>query len=104
MKDRRMNILIYGGMLLGAVVIGGNVVGYAFSGLITLLSFVFLVESIPALKWCVAKTTYLIDIVLFIFAVYAKVHFGVTLAMALMFGTIGFTLLYAPYVRETYDK
>ena len=104
MKDRRMNIVIYAAMLVFAMIIGGNIIGYAFSGLVTLLSFVFLVESIPALKWLVAKTSYLIDIILFAFAVYAKVHFSVTLAMALMFGTIGFTLLYAPYVRETYGK
>lgn len=104
MKDRRINIVIYAAMILGAMIIGGNIIGYAFSGVITLLSFVFLVESIPGLKWIVAKCSYLIDIVLFCFAVYAKVHFGVTLAMALMFGTIGFTLLYAPWVRETYGK
>jgi hypothetical protein len=104
MKDKRINIVIYVCMLLGAVIIGGNVVGYAFSGLITLLSFVFLVESISTLKWLVAKCSYLIDVLLFCFAVYAKVHFSVTLAMALMFGTIGFTLLYAPYVRDTYGK
>lgn len=104
MKDRRINVFIYVAMLLGAMFIGGNVIGYAFSGLVTLLSFVFLVESISGLKWLVAKCSYLIDIILFCFAVYAKVHFGVTLAMALMFGTIGFTLLYAPYVRETYGK
>jgi uncharacterized membrane protein len=86
------------------MIIGGNVISYAFSGIVTLLSFVFLVESIPGLKWVVAKCSYLIDIILFAFAVYAKVHFGVTLAMALMFGTIGFTLLYAPYVRLTYGR
>lgn len=96
--------LIYGGMLFIALLIGGNVIGYAFTGFITLLSFIFLCESVPALKWLVAKTTQLFDIALFAFAVYSKVHFGVSIAMALLFATVGFTLVYAPYVRHTYGK
>lgn len=91
-------------MLVFALVIGGNIVGYAFTGAVTLLSFVFLCESVPGLKWIVAKTSHLLDIIFFGFAVYSKVHFGVSIAMALLFATVGYTLLYAPYVRETYGK
>lgn len=104
MKDRRINLYIYVGIFFIALIIGGNIIGYAFTGLITLASFVFLVESIPLLKWFVAKTSKMVDILFFCFAVYSKVHFGVSIAMALLFATIGFTLLYAPYVRETYNK
>jgi uncharacterized membrane protein len=96
--------LIYGGMLFIALLIGGNVIGYAFTGFITLLSFIFLCESVPTLKWLVAKTSQLFDVILFAFAVYSKVHFGVSIAMALLFATVGFTLVYAPYVRHTYGK
>lgn len=104
MKDRRINLVIYVGMLIFALIIGGNIIGYAFTGAVTLLSFVFLCESVPGLKWLVAKTSHIIDIILFGFAVYSKVHFGVSIAMALLFATVGYTLLYAPYVRETYGK
>ena len=104
MKDRRVNLFIYIGIFIGALVIGGNVIGYVFTGVITLASFVFIVESIPALKWLVAKTNALIDIGIFCFAIYAKIHFGVTIAMALLFAGIGYTLLYAPYIRDTYKQ
>lgn len=104
MKDRRVNLYIYVGIFIMALFIGGNIIGYAFTGLITLASFVFLCESVPGLKWFVAKTSHIVDIMLFCFAVYSKVHFGVSIAMALLFATIGYTLLYAPYVRETYGK
>lgn len=104
MKDRTMNLVIYAGMLVFALIIGGNIIGYAFTGLVTLLSFVFLCESIPVLKWFVAKTNTLVDIGIFCFAVYAKVSLGVTIGMALLFTGIGYTLLYAPYVRDTYNK
>ena len=104
MNNRMNKLLIYVGMLFIALLIGGNVIGYAFTGAITLLSFIFLCESVPALKWMVAKTTQIWDIVLFAFAVYSKVHFGVSIAMALLFATVGFTLIYAPYVRDTYGR
>jgi hypothetical protein len=104
MKDRRINLYIYAGIFIIAMIIGGNVIGYAFTGLITLASFIFLCESVPVLKWLVSKTSQLIDILLFGFAVYSKIHFGVSIAMALLFATIGYTLLYAPYVRETYNR
>lgn len=104
MKDRRINLVIYAGMLIFALIIGGNIIGYAFTGAVTLLSFVFLCESVPGLKWVVAKTSHMLDIIFFVFAVYSKIHFGVSIAMALLFATVGYTLLYAPYVRETYGK
>ena len=104
MKNRTNSLVIYIGIFIVAMIIGGNIIGYAFTGLVTLLSFVFLCEAVPAVKWIVAKTSHLVDILLFCFAVYSKVHFGVSIAMALLFATIGYTLLYAPYVRETYGK
>ena len=104
MSEGGIKFLIYAGLILCSLIIGGNIVGYAFTGLLTLLSFVFLCESIPWLKWIVAKTNTLIDIALFAFAFYSKVHFGPTIAMALLFAGIGYTLCYAPYVRTTYGK
>jgi len=104
MTNQMRNLIIYIAMFLVALMIGGNIIGYAFTGAVTLLSFIFLCESVPALKWIVAKTTQLWDILLFCFAVYSKVHFGVSIAMALLFATIGFTLIYAPYVRATYGR
>lgn len=104
MKNRTNNLFIYIGMFVIAMFIGGNIIGYAFTGLITLLSFIFLCESIKPLKWFISKTNALVDIAIFCFAVYAKVALGVTIGMALLFTGIGYTLLYAPYVRETYNK
>ena len=104
MSEGGIKFLIYAGLILVSIIIGGDIVGYAFTGLLTLLSFVFLCESIPWLKWIVAKTNTLIDIALFAFAFYSKVHFGPTIAMALLFAGISYTLTYAPYVRATYGK
>lgn len=104
MNSRMGNLVIYCGIFLMCLIIGGNVIGYAFTGLMTLLSFVALCEAVPLLKWFVAKTSKLVDVIFFCFAVYSKVHFGVSIAMALLFATTGFTMLYAPYIRATYGK
>lgn len=104
MSEGGIKFLIYGALILVSLFLGGNIAGYAFTGLLTLLSFVFLCESISWLKWIVAKTNTLIDIALFVFAFYAKVHFGPTIAMALLFAGIGFTLCYAPWVRQTHGR
>jgi len=103
MNKRMKYLSYYIGMIAVCLLIGGHILEYIIAGLITLASFVFLIETIPLLKMIVAKTNKLIDIMIFIFAVYAKIHFGVTIAMALMFAGLGFTLLYGPYIRETYN-
>lgn len=102
MDSLQSKFAIYCGIFLVAIIIGGNIISYAFTGLITFLSFIFLCESVPGFKWIISKTSHLIDVGLFCFAVYSKVHFGVSIAMALTFATLGYTLVYAPYVRETY--
>lgn len=103
MSKRMQFLIIYAGAIIVAIFIGGHIIEYIIAGLLTLASFVVLVESIPILKWFIHKTHKLVDVLIFCFAVYAKIHFGVTIAMALMFAGLGFTMLYAPYIRETYN-
>jgi hypothetical protein len=104
MKDRRTTALIYASLLGGAFIFGGHVAMYAFSGIITLATLVFLLESISTLKWIAYHFNKLFDIMIFALGIYAKFHFTVTLAMAIMFAGLGYTLLYGPYIRETYNK
>ena len=106
MHNRQRNLLLYIGMILIAIMIGGDVVAYMFTGLITLLGFVMLVEGIPWLKWICVKLNTLIDIAFFVFGVYAKIHFGVTIAMALLFAGLGYSMLYRPYLirNDELDK
>jgi len=104
MQKQQSTFAIYIAIIIFAMFIGGNVIGWAFTGVVTLLSFVFLCEAVPALKWVVAKTSHILDIAMFCFAIYSKVHFGVSVTMSLLFATIGFTLIYAPWVRKTYGR
>lgn len=103
MNNKMRNTLICVGIAVMCIVTGGIVLESMITGLITFVGLVALIESIGVIKWFVAHTSKLVDIIIFAFGVYAKVHFGVTIALAIMFAGMLFTLQYAPYIRETYN-
>lgn len=96
------NLAICVGLAILCIITGGIVLESMITGLITFVGLVALIESIGSLKWIVAHTSKLVDIIIFAFGVYAKIHFGVTIALAVMFAGMLFTLMYAPYIRATY--
>lgn len=100
MKNRMHYFYGYIAIVIICLFIGGNVLVYMISGVLTLISFVMAVESVPLLKWFVTKLSALFEVGIFIFGVYAKIYFGVTIAMALLFAGIGYTMLYRPYLKE----
>lgn len=104
MKDRRPYLYIYIGIAIIGLIIGGNSIKYVFGGILILLSIVISSESITLVKWFIAKTGGLVDVLLFVFSVYLMITKSATIAFCLFYASIGFTLLYSPYVRETYDR
>lgn len=80
--------------------LGGTIASCIFFGVITLLGFIFMVESISFLKFIVYKSNAFIDIILFIFTLIATAKFGVTIAGGLTIAGLGFSMVYAPYMRE----
>lgn len=102
MKNKQNRLLICLGIAVLCLLIGGIVLESMVAGIITFISLIALIENVPLLKWVVARTSMLIDCIIFGFGVYAKIHFGVTIAIGIMFAGILFSLLYAPYIRDTY--
>lgn len=85
-------------MFLG-IIVGGHIAGHIIFGLMMLAGLVGLVENIPIVKWFVYRTNNFIDIALFIAAGVATVYMGVTITAALTVCGLGYTYVYAPYVR-----
>lgn len=83
--------------------IGGNILTYFFSGLLIFGSFVVMVQNIGWLKSFVYRTNRLMDIAIFAFALYSKVHFGVTIAMSITIAGLLYSFIYVPYLRAVYD-
>lgn len=92
-------IIFAGAMMLG-MVLGGQLAGHIFFGLILLGGLIALVENIPVVKWMVYKGNNVIDVIVWGLSAVAIVTVGVTIAAALAVASLGYTMVYAPYVRR----
>jgi hypothetical protein len=93
-------LLIFIVVMYIAVKISGAI-GY---GLITLAGMIALIESCGPLKWLVTKFTTIIDLILFAGSIIATVSLGYNLSASLVVAGVGYTLVYAPYVRHRANK
>lgn len=92
--------LLFGLIIIMAFAIGSYILTSVFFGTITLVGLVVLIESIPPLKWLASKTSRVIDIMIFIFTIAAMASYGLNITAALTVAGVGYTLVYAPYLRE----
>jgi len=104
MKDRRHYLYIYLGIAVLGIFIGGKSLEYIMCGFIALVLIVVLSELITFIKWFIAKTGGLADVLLFVFPVYLMIPKSIDLAFCLFYASLGFSLLYSPYLRETYGR
>ena len=104
MKDRRHYLYIYLGIAVLGIFIGGKYFEYIIGGFMALLLIVALSELISFLKWFIATTRGLADVLLFIFSIYLMISKSIDLSFCLFYASLGFSLLYSPYIRETYGR
>ena len=98
--SKRRGIYIYILLTLGGVSIGTVVATYVFFGVITLLGLIVLIESNRYVKFCIYKSNYIIDLMIFIFTIYATISLGITITASLTYAGLGYTLVYAPLIRS----
>jgi hypothetical protein len=99
-----MKIVLFSVIGIISVIIGGHLAAYFFFGVITLVGFIALIESISMLKWIVIRTSGLIDVIIFVTTIIATASFGITITASLTVAGLGFTLLYAPWLRSNHYK
>lgn len=99
MKDHIKGGLIFTAVIIIAFAVGSHIMSAAFFGTVTLLGLVVLIESMPLLKWLVTKSSKLIDIMIFVFTIALMANSGITATAALTIAGVGYTLVYAPYLR-----
>jgi hypothetical protein len=93
--------LIFGGVLVtGGLLFSAAIGSQVIMGTLMLGGLIALVEQNAHLKWLITKSNRFIDIVIFTGSIYATVTLGVTIAGALCVMGIGYTLVYAPYLRR----
>ncbi len=80
--------------------IGATIATYIFFGIATLVGFIALCESNKWVRLLVTRSNKAIDVLLFGFTIWATATLGITITASLVFAGIGFTLVYAPWLRQ----
>jgi hypothetical protein len=75
------------------------VFGAFFFGVLILIGFIGLIESIPPLKWFLSRVSRTFDVVVFIASIIAMSMFGLNISAGLTVAGLGYTLIYAPHLR-----
>ena len=96
----KTGILIFGGITVVGLGIGAAIGTQIFFGTVTLGGLIALAESNKYVKYLIVKSNKTIDVLIFIASLYAVAALGVTVAGGLIFTGLGYTLVYAPYLRK----
>ncbi len=94
-------LAIFGGLSIIGLSIGATIGTYVFFGVATLTGLIAIIESNKYAKYIVVKSNKTIDVIIFIGSVVAIYQVGVTAAAALTFAGLGYTLVYAQYIRTS---
>jgi hypothetical protein len=91
---------LFGGLTLLGLAIGAVIGTYVFFGTITLAGLIAIAESNKYVRYIIVKSNKLLDIIIFGLTIYATISLGITLTASLTFAGLGYTLVYAPYLRS----
>jgi hypothetical protein len=92
--------LLFGGVAITGMMIGATIGTYVFFGVVTLAGLIAVSESNPYVKYVVMNSNKQIDLIILAGTVYATAMLGVTVAASLTIAGLGYTLVYAPWVRN----
>jgi hypothetical protein len=98
--DPLTGLAVFSGIGIAGISMGATVGTYVFFGTVTLVGLIAIVESNRSLKVLTTRSNKLIDVMIFGASVYATASLGVTVSAALVFAGLGYSLVYAPYLRE----
>ncbi|MBC3759711.1 hypothetical protein H7U19_14960 [Hyunsoonleella sp. SJ7] len=100
----KMGLMVFLSLLAIGVLIGATIATYVFFGTITLAGLIAIIESNKYLKFIASKSNKLLDIIIFMGTLYATLSLGVTITASLTFAGLGYTLVYAPWLRLRNNK
>lgn len=94
--------LVFGGVVVAGMMVGATIGTYIFFGCVTLAGLIAVSETNPYVKYVIINSNKTIDLIILAGSIYATATLGVTVAASLTVAGLGFTLVYAPYVRQQY--
>ena len=99
-----VGLAIFSGIALVGVSIGATIGTYVFFGTATLVGLIVVVESQPILKKLAVKSNKVVDLMILGGSIYAMGVLGPTVAATITFAGLGYTLVYAPWLRSGIQK
>ena len=96
-----VGIAVFSGIAIVGASIGATIATYVFFGTATLVGMMVVIESQPRIKRLAIKSNKAIDLVILGASIYAIGTLGVTVAASLTFAGLGYTLVYAPFLRAS---
>jgi hypothetical protein len=100
MKQSTKGGIVFLFVVILAFLIGSFILTAVFFGMLMLIGMIVLIESIGPLKWLVTKMSRLLDMIIFGLSIAAMASYGLNITAALTVAGLGYTLVYAPYLRE----
>lgn len=92
--------VLFGGIALIGLGIGAAIGTYVFFGVITLAGLIAIAESNKYVRYVIVNSSYVIDMAIFVATIYATATLGVTVAASLTVAGLGYSLAYAPWLRQ----
>ena len=92
--------LIYIGLSCIGMLVSTTIATYVFFGSITLAGLIAIAENNKYIRYVILIGNKLLDLVIFALTIFATISLGVTLTASLTFAGLGYTLIYAPYLRS----
>lgn len=91
---------LFAGLAFVGLSIGATIATYVFFGIATLAGLIAIAESNKYVRWFITKSNKFLDLLIFGVTIYATAMLGVTVGAALVFAGLGYTLVYAPWLRN----
>ncbi len=91
---------VFGLLAFIGLSIGATIATYVFFGIATLAGLVAIAESNKYVRWLITRSNKFLDLLIFTATVYATATLGVTITASLVFAGLGYTLVYAPWLRN----
>lgn len=95
-----VGLAIFSGIALVGVSIGATIGTYVFFGTTAFIGLVAVIESQPKIKKLAMKSNKALDLVILGGSIYAMGVLGPTVAATITFAGLGYTLVYAPWLRQ----
>jgi len=95
---------VFGGLTVLGLGIGAAIGTYLFVGIVTLAGLVALAETNKYVRYIIIKGNKTVDVIIFGASLIATAQLGPTIAASLTVAGLGYTLIYAPWVRQRAAK